>query len=75
MSSTPLSPPQAPVLITPAELNSYGGVYCPNPKGHMNVRDNHPRIYLALAPTGHATCPYCSTTYELVGGAPAGGGH
>ncbi|GEM_PF-266183 len=29
------------------------------------VWDAHPRVYLPIEKTGHATCPYCSTEYTL----------
>jgi uncharacterized Zn-finger protein len=32
----------------------------------------HPRVYLDVAPTGKAMCPYCGTRYELEGGARKG---
>ncbi|WJW75275.1 zinc-finger domain-containing protein [Thiohalobacter sp. IOR34] len=40
-------------------------VCCPQPD--MSLWDSHPRVYLPLAATGHARCPYCSAEYVLKG--------
>ena len=48
-------------------------VFCPNPK--MPLWSSHPRIYLDIAETGEAMCPYCGTRYRLAGGPLKGGGH
>ena len=47
-------------------------VYCPNPR--MPLWSSHPRVYLDIADTGEAMCPYCGTRYRLSGG-PLKGGH
>ncbi len=47
-------------------------IYCPNPR--MPLWSSHPRVYLDVADTGFAMCPYCGTRYRLEGG-PAAGGH
>ncbi|MBL8376775.1 MAG: zinc-finger domain-containing protein [Burkholderiales bacterium] len=44
--------------------------YCPNPS--MPVWCHHPRVYLDVASSGFARCPYCGTGYRLKGAAPAG---
>ncbi|MBA2654523.1 MAG: zinc-finger domain-containing protein [Gammaproteobacteria bacterium] len=36
---------------------------CPMPS--MRLWDAHPRVFLPIAETGHAVCPYCSTEYFL----------
>lgn len=36
---------------------------CPLP--HMQLWDNHPRIYLPISKTGYTACPYCSAVYYL----------
>ena len=41
--------------------------YCPNKT--MALWNQHPRVYLDVATTGEAACPYCSTIYRLKGGA------
>lgn len=37
--------------------------FCPNRK--MTAWSAHPRVFLDLAHTGQARCPYCSTEYRL----------
>ncbi len=37
--------------------------FCPNPK--MTLWSQHPRVFLDVAPTGEAMCPYCGTRYRL----------
>jgi uncharacterized Zn-finger protein len=36
---------------------------CPMPQ--MHLWNSHPRVYLAIEPTGHAKCPYCGAEYTL----------
>jgi uncharacterized Zn-finger protein len=55
----------APVVVRGEDLP----VYCPNP--NMPLWSSHPRVFLDVAVTGHAMCPYCGTRYELAGGAHA----
>jgi uncharacterized Zn-finger protein len=38
-------------------------VYCPGPKAPL--WSMHPRVYIEIADTGTAVCPYCSATYKL----------
>ena len=45
--------------------------YCPNKS--MPVWCTHPKVYLDVATTGEARCPYCGTGYRLKGGAAPGG--
>ena len=47
------------------ELNSHGGVFCPSPLADMKLWNNHPKVFLDVARTGQAKCPYCSTEYRL----------
>lgn len=56
------------IELTAKDLNHAGGVYCPNPLAHMAVANNHPKVYLDVAHTGQAKCPYCSTVYKLKAG-------
>lgn len=56
------------VVVKPRDLP----VYCPNPR--MPLWSSHPRVYLDVAETGEAMCPYCGTRYELEGG-PLADGH
>jgi uncharacterized Zn-finger protein len=59
----------AAIAVEPADLP----VHCPNPR--MPLWSSHPRVYLDVAATGEARCPYCGTIYRLRGGAKPGGGH
>jgi uncharacterized Zn-finger protein len=59
----------AAVVVDPKDLP----VYCPNPK--MTLWSSHPRVFLDIAETGNALCPYCGTRYHLAGGPLKGGGH
>jgi uncharacterized Zn-finger protein len=56
----------AVVELRASELNSQGGVFCPNP--NMSQWSSHPKVYLGLAESGQARCPYCSTLYKLKDG-------
>ena len=53
------------VLVEPRELP----VFCPNPR--MPLWSSHPRVYLDIAVTGMAMCPYCGTRYRLEGAPPS----
>jgi len=37
---------------------------CPMPG--MYLWNSHPKVYLPVAATGEAKCPYCGAEYELV---------
>ena len=50
------------------ELNSHGGVFCPSPLADMKLWNSHPKVFLDVARTGQAKCPYCSTEYRLKDG-------
>ena len=51
------------VVVQPKDLP----VYCPNPA--MPLWSSHPRVFLDVAASGEAMCPYCGTRYRLQGGA------
>ena len=36
---------------------------CPMPD--MALWNSHPRVYLSIEDTGHATCPYCGAEFTL----------
>ena len=57
----------AAVEVSPQDLP----VYCPNPR--MPLWSSHPRVYLDIAETGTAMCPYCGTRYRLKGEMPRSG--
>ena len=58
----------ATVELLANDLNHAGGVYCPSPLANMAVASNHPKVYLDVAHTGQAKCPYCGTVYKLKAG-------
>jgi uncharacterized Zn-finger protein len=39
-------------------------LHCPLPS--MYLWNSHPKVFLPIEVTGEASCPYCSTRYELV---------
>lgn len=59
---------KAPIELLASELNDQGGVFCPSPKAHMAIWNSHPKVYLDVAHTGEAKCPYCGTVYKLKAG-------
>jgi uncharacterized Zn-finger protein len=62
------APDSTPVVVKPRDLP----VFCPNPG--MTLWSSHPRVFLDIAETGQAMCPYCGTQYTLEGG-PLASGH
>jgi uncharacterized Zn-finger protein len=69
------SKPETVVELLAKELNGHGGVFCPSPKAGMKLWNGHPRVFLDVAHTGVARCPYCGTVYRLKAGEHFGGGH
>lgn len=57
-----------PVELKAADLNSQGGIFCPSPKADMALWNSHPKVYLQVAASGQAKCPYCGTVYRLAAG-------
>ncbi len=47
------------------DLNPQGGVFCPSALADMKVWNSHPKVYLDVAHSGQAKCPYCGTVYKL----------
>lgn len=70
-TDTPTSAARDTVVVQASDLHGPGVVFCPNPK--MALWSNHPRVFLDVATTGEARCPYCGTHYRLAGGAVRGG--
>ena len=56
---------KAPIELLASDLNHQGGVFCPSPLAGMHIWDGHPKVYLDVAKTGEAKCPYCGTVYKL----------
>ena len=49
---------QKPIELLAKDLNGHGGVYCPSPLADMKLWNSHPKVFLDVARTGHAKCPY-----------------
>ena len=45
--------------VTPADLP----LHCPMSGAYL--WSSHPKVYLPIAATGRAKCPYCGASYEL----------
>ena len=66
----------ATIELLAKDLNHQGGVFCPSPLAKMETWNIYPKVYLDVAHTGTAKCPYCGTAYQLKAGEHfAGGGH
>lgn len=65
----------AAIELTAKDLNTHGGVFCPSPLADMKLWNTHPKVYLDVAKTGEARCPYCGTVYRLKAGEMVGHGH
>lgn len=63
------------VVLRATDLNPQGGIYCPSPQADMKVWNSHPKVYLDVARTGQAKCPYCGTVYKLKEGEHFGAHH
>ena len=66
---------EAVVELVAKDLNANGGIFCPSPKADMKLWNTHPRVYLDVAQSGAAKCPYCGTVYKLREGEHFGGHH
>jgi uncharacterized Zn-finger protein len=73
MSTSPRK--EAVIELVAKDLNSNGGIFCPSAKADMKLWNNHPRVYLDIAQSGAAKCPYCGTVYKLAEGEHFGGHH
>ena len=67
--------PEAVVQLVAKDLNANGGIFCPSAKADMKLWNGHPRVYLDIAQSGAAKCPYCGTVYKLKEGEHFGSGH
>ena len=61
------------VELLAKDLNGQGGVFCPSAKADLKLWNSHPKVYLDVAKTGEAKCPYCGTVYKLKAGEHVGG--
>ena len=60
------TPPAIQLLAK--DLTPQGGVFCPNHLAKMELWSAHPKVYLDVAHTDQAKCPYCGTVYQLKAG-------
>ena len=65
MTSPRAAEPPAIVVVEAADVLDHGAIFCPNPK--MTLWAAHPRVFLDIASTGEAKCPYCGTVYRIKG--------
>jgi uncharacterized Zn-finger protein len=56
------------IELTAKDLNPQGGIFCPSKLAGMELWNNHPRVFLDVAKSGEAKCPYCGTEYKLKAG-------
>lgn len=63
------------IELVARDLNANGGIFCPSAKADMKLWNTHPRVYLDIAQSGAAKCPYCGTVYKLKEGEHFGSGH
>ncbi len=63
------------IELAAADLNHQGGIFCPSPLADMKLWNSHPKVYLDIATTGEARCPYCGTVYRLKTGETVSHGH
>ena len=63
------------VELLSTDLNANGGVFCPSPVAGMKLWNTHPRVFLDVAHSGSAKCPYCGTLYQLKAGEHFAGQH
>jgi uncharacterized Zn-finger protein len=61
------------IELKAADLNSLGGVHCPNPS--MPSWSSHPKVFIDVAKHGHGSCHYCGTVYKLAAGEQLAGAH
>ena len=73
MSTSPRK--ETVIELVAKDLNGNGGIFCPSPKADMKLWNSHPRVYLDIAQSGAAKCPYCGTVYKLKEGEHFGGSH
>jgi len=66
---------KAAVELLASDLNPQGGMHCPSPQAAMALWNSHPKVYLDVAHTGQAQCPYCGTVYRLKAGEHLASGH
>ena len=69
-AASPTSSPTQELPVITLEAKDLPA-FCPSPS--MPLWSHHPKVFLDVATTGAAKCPYCGTVYQLKGGAAAHG--
>ena len=57
------------INVLARDLDHQGAVFCPTVKNQETdtiAWGGHPRVYLDVAKTGEAKCPYCGNVFRLV---------
>ena len=59
------------INVLARDLDHQGAVFCPTAKDLESDPDRglamgHPKVYLDVARTGEAKCPYCGNVFQLV---------
>ena len=65
---------EAVVELLAKDLNATAACSAPA-RRPMKLWNSHPRVFIDVARTGEAKCPYCGTVYRLKEGEHFGGGH
>ena len=59
------------INILAQDLDHQGAIFCPTAKDlesdpNRGLAMGHPKVYLDVARTGEAKCPYCGNVFQLV---------
>lgn len=59
------------INVLARDLDHQGAVFCPTAKDlesdpNRGLAMGHPKVYLDVARTGEAKCPYCGNVFRLV---------
>ena len=59
------------INVLARDLDRQGAVFCPTAKDLESDPDRglamgHPKVYLDVARTGEAKCPYCGNVFRLI---------
>ena len=59
------------ILVLAKDLDAQGALFCPTAKDlesdpNPGLATGHPKVYLDVARTGEAKCPYCGNVFKLV---------
>ena len=59
------------INVLAQDLDHQGAIFCPTAKDlesdpNRGLAMGHPKVYLDVARTGEAKCPYCGNVFQLV---------